>query len=680
MPSSSICWGIEIGAGSIKGLKLEAAGDGVRVLDFIHVPHKAVLSTPGIDQNDALRVGLGAFASQVDLGNASVAISVPGHSAFARFAKLPPVEPKKVPDIVKFEAVQQIPFPIEQVEWDYQTFKSDDSPDIEVGIFAITRDRIMERLTMYEDVGITPDCVTLSPVAAYNALAFDLSFTEKTPGTIILDIGTTSTDLIIAEAGRVWIRTFPIGGHHFTEALVNAFQLSYPKAEKLKREAESSKHARHIFQAMRPIFGDLAQDVQRSIGYYQSLHKDAKLERLIGLGSTFRLPGLRKYLRQQVQMDVFRLEQFKRLSLEGPRAGEFQAQTLQFATAFGLALQGLGMATLEANLMPSTVIKTAMWQRKVKWFGIAAGVAVAAGAAMFVRPFIDNTAVAENPPPKEIADAISQVTTLKTEAQDLLQAGQEDAVAGQVLNLLEGRRLHAMIVNDLGLMLKAAQEKSPGKNGEPVFVVKSFKTQFSPPVDPSADPNYQPPTDGSTPPPPRPKISVTLEVSTSAAATQAEAQKLAISTIDTWLRANAKRPDVPYEIVVGSNPSRVSGTAGGATGSETPAIPTTLTGGPSETMRQDMGRFAPQSGGRGRMSGAVGDEGGRTPPASFDPGTPGQPQTPDASVTAALEYITRTAPIPAPAAVPAGTTITSFLVTWDNMINPPEPKPEGETK
>lgn len=80
------------------------------------------------------------------------------------------------------------------------------------------------------------------------------------------------------------------------------------------------------------------------------------------------------------------------------------------------------------------------------------------------------------------------------------------------------------------------------------------------------------------------------------------------------------------------------------------------------------------------MSGAVGDEGGRTPPASFDPGTPGQPQTPDASVTAALEYITRTAPIPAPAAVPAGTTITSFLVTWDNMINPPEPKPEGETK
>src|SRR5690606_10017633 len=106
--------------------------------------------------------------------------------------KLPPVEPKKVPQIVRFEAQQQIPFPLEEVEWDYQTFRSPNSPDIEAGIFAITKQRINERLAIWQDVGITPDVVTLSPVAAYNALAYDLSFSEETPGAIILDIGTTS--------------------------------------------------------------------------------------------------------------------------------------------------------------------------------------------------------------------------------------------------------------------------------------------------------------------------------------------------------------------------------------------------------------------------------------------------------------------------------------------------------
>jgi type IV pilus assembly protein PilM len=131
---------------------------------------------------------------------------------------------------------------------------------------------------------VTPDLATLSPVAAYNALAADLEFTEDTPGTIIVDIGTTATDIIIADAGRVWVRTFPIGGHQFTDALVTSFKLSYSKAERLKREAEQTKHARHVFQALRPVFTDLVQEIQRSIGFYQSVHEGADLKRVIGLG------------------------------------------------------------------------------------------------------------------------------------------------------------------------------------------------------------------------------------------------------------------------------------------------------------------------------------------------------------------------------------------------------------
>ena len=314
MAASNVCWGIEVGSGAIKAVKLEAEGGRVIVKDFAVIDHPKVLSTPELDQADAMRMAIGTLSNQCDLSKALLAISVPGHQSFARFAKLPPVEPKKVPDIVKFEAVQQIPFPLEEVEWDYQTFVSPDSPDVEVGIFAVTRARILEQLSMVGEFGLTPEIATLGPVAAYNSLAYDLEFTEDTPGTIILDIGTTATDLIIAEAGRVWVRTFPLGGHQFTDALVTSFKLSYSKAERLKREAEQTKHARHVFQAMRPVFTDLVQEVQRSIGYYQSVHAGADLKRLIGMGSTFRLPGLRKYLKQQLHMDVYRIEGFKRVT------------------------------------------------------------------------------------------------------------------------------------------------------------------------------------------------------------------------------------------------------------------------------------------------------------------------------------------------------------------------------
>ncbi|MCC6230719.1 MAG: type IV pilus assembly protein PilM [Phycisphaerales bacterium] len=562
MASSSACWGIEIGAGAVKAIKLEEGSNGVNVLEYIVVPHQKVLSTPGLDQNDAMRIALGQLVSQVDLSKAAIAVSVPGHSAFARFTKLPPVEPKKVPAIVKFEAVQQIPFPLDQVEWDYQTFVSPDSPDVEVGIFAITRDRIMERLQMLQDVGITPDYVNLSPVAAYNALAYDLQFSEQTPGTLILDVGTTSTDVIIAESGRVWVRTFPIGGHQFTDALVNTFKLTYPKAEKLKREADEGPNARHVFQAMRSVFTDLAQDVQRSIGYYQSLHKDAKIVRLVGMGSTFQLPGLRKYLKQQLSMDVYRLEEFKRINTDAikdpARQAHFKDAALQLSTAYGLALQGLGLNAINANLMPTVVVRESMWKTKSRWFAAAAGLAVLAGGAMFIRPFVDSTAIAGSQRPVEIDKAINELNEAKRFADEakVLGSGETDFRAANLLGLTQAREIHSHLINDLGLMMASAEnvaaswqkpEVAPPPGTPGAFTLRAFKTNYlAPGADAPAPKEGESASEAAKPEEGYlGKITVELQASTYSP----EARRFAIATLQKWLKENTKRDGVPYEIV-----------------------------------------------------------------------------------------------------------------------------------
>lgn len=585
MASSNICWGIEIGAGGVRGLKLQADGENIRVLDFISFDHPKVLSTPELDQDDALRVALGMMANQYDLSNAQVAISVPGHQSFARFAKLPPVEPKKVPDIVKFEAVQQIPFPLEDVEWDFQTFVSPDSPEVEVGIFAITRQRIMERLTLLQDVGITPDVATLSPIALYNAFAYDLEFTENTMGTILLDIGTMASDLVIAHSGRVWVRTFPIGGHQFTEALAETFKLPYSKAEKLKREAEQSKHARHVFQAMRPVFTDLVQEVQRSIGYYQSLHPNSDLKRLIGVGSTFALPGLRKYLKQQLQMDVYKLEQFKRISVDGPRAGEFQTASINLSTAYGLALQGLRLAALEANLMPVKLVREAMWRRKTAWFGAAAAVAAAASAALFIRPMMDNAAVTAAGTPAQFQQAINDANARKANAQEkgVLAGGGDRLAAEQTIQMFDSKEIFGHIVSDVGAMLASAERQRGNLRGDaPVYAVNKISTDYRPgksdaAATPSAGMGYgremEDPGEFSEFVAPRPgmpggpmgarpglgaastsgepsevrdkpRIYVEMQLTTIAP----DPYKFTTDTIEQWLRENVKRAGLPYEI------------------------------------------------------------------------------------------------------------------------------------
>jgi len=477
MASSTACWGIEIGASAIRAIKLEATGEStVRVADFAVIPHAKPLSMPGVEVNDVLRVSLGALVSQADLSKASLAISIPGQNAFMRFAKLPPVEPKRVPQIVKFEAMQQIPSGLEEVEWDYQTFVAPDSPEVEVGIFAVKKEAVAQRLTLMQDVGTMPNYVSLGPIAVYNALAYDLDFNMESPGTVIVDVGTMSTDLIVATPGRMWGRTFPIGGHQFTEALVAQFQLSYQKAEKLKREAEDTKHARQVLQTLRPVFTDLAQDIQRSIGYFQSMNKDARLTRLIGVGETFNLPGLRKYLKQQLSLDVYRIEEFKKISIEGERAQAFKDASLGMCTAYGLALQGLGMNAVSCNLMPVTVIRESMWKDKIKWFGIAAGLALAGSGAMFIRPLLDNFAVKARPVDASIARTLAQAQQLKQDAEreGVIGTGDPDLRAANVLALGARRDVMSQIDGDVREMLGAGVSKE----GVPSYELMNLTTSY----------------------------------------------------------------------------------------------------------------------------------------------------------------------------------------------------------
>ncbi|MBL8762953.1 MAG: type IV pilus assembly protein PilM [Phycisphaerae bacterium] len=690
--ASNVCWGIELGACEIKAIKLERSGEGVTVLEYVVIPHKLVLSSPEVDAKEAMRVALGELVAQHNLTGSAVAVSVPGHSAFARFAKLPPVEPKKVPDIVKFEAVQQIPFPIDDVEWDYQTFANPDSPEVEVGIFAITRERVMEKLALWSDVGITPDHLTISPLAAYNAIAFDLAFTEKTPGTVIVDVGTTSTDLIVAEAGRVWIRTFPIGGHQFTEALVGAFKLTYPKAERLKREAEQSKHARHVLQAMRPVFGDLCQDIQRSIGYYQSLHRDAKLTRLIGLGSTFQLPGLRKFLSQQLQMEVMRPEQFQRATVDDARAEDFKARAVNLCVAYGLALQGLDLQTVSANLMPVSVVREAVWSRKTKWFAAAAGIALAAGAVSFIKPMADRSALAGLVKPTVIDQAKNELKRLRGEWTKVEGEYKPDPRAGAIGLLLERRDIYPHLVSDLSGMLEDARVKLGDTAGEgKSFVFGKWDTRYVRPAGASAG-EEQPQEGGeqnNAAPPKGPKfefgkVQLTLEVQTTAA----NAEKAVAETIQKWLFDHADRKGVPYTIHQDSvlfkvkNKTLVADKGGpgaaGATASAASATPPEITpAGTGEPGRRRGGRPTQGGGEHGRPSNVFGenDPGGEVSDrphgelivVNIGDGPSGGPGVP--VTNAKLEEL---APLPAPPTLgKPGETVTVIEVTWEAILRGP---------
>jgi len=123
MATPRFAWGIDIGNRALKAIRLSPGPAGIVIDDFDVVEHEQVLSNAGDNREPLITQALANFVQRHDLRGVPVAICVSGQASFARFIKLPPVEPRKIPEIVKFEAIQQIPFPLDEVEWSYQLFQ-----------------------------------------------------------------------------------------------------------------------------------------------------------------------------------------------------------------------------------------------------------------------------------------------------------------------------------------------------------------------------------------------------------------------------------------------------------------------------------------------------------------------------------------------------------------------------
>jgi len=396
-------WGIDIGQAGLKALKLryDAENEQAVAVAFDYVPHPKILSQPDAIPEELIPQALEKFLSRNDTKGDAIAMSVPGQTALTRFIQLPPVESSKVKEIVKYEAKQQIPFALEDVIWDYQTLGGGMEEggfmlEAEVGLFAMKKDQVAQHIQPFQDAKLELDLIQVAPLSLYNFLSYDLLGMRKDdefPGmdeyTIVLDMGADNTTLLVSNGVKIWIRNVPIGGNHFTRALTKEMKLTFAKAEHLKCNATKAPDPRAVFQALRPVFNDYVAEIQRSIGYFSSVNRDAAISRVIGMGNGFRLAGLQKFLQQNLQYDVGRVDVFQGLTGDAVVAAPlFEENILTFAVAYGLALQGLNQTRIHTTLLPTEISTARAIRRKKPWAVVSAAsllLAAATSAAVYAN-------------------------------------------------------------------------------------------------------------------------------------------------------------------------------------------------------------------------------------------------------------------------------------------------------
>ena len=376
-----------------------------------------------------------------------VQVAISGHAVFSRFVKLPPVEPEKVYQIIQYEAQQNVPFPMNEVVWDYQLI-SGASGDVDVMLAAIKSDIIAGICDCVRFTGLQPNLVDVAPMALYNAVRYN--YDNLPPCTLVVDIGARSTDLIFLEAGRVFSRSVPVAGNQITQAIMNEFGISFDDAEAMKKahayvafggayEGPQSETVDKVSKSVRSMMARLHQELNRSINFYRSQQGGQQPSLLLLTGGSSVIPYTDTFLREKLNVETDYFNPFNNVAVsEQIPAEQVGAHACEMGQLVGLALRQLHTCPIEINLLPPKAEEEKKFKRKQPLFALAAAavlLTLVAWALFYARM----TGATE----RIRAQIDSRVAELSSVERQLKVAEDETAkVEGQIAKLtaLEGRR------------------------------------------------------------------------------------------------------------------------------------------------------------------------------------------------------------------------------------------------
>jgi type IV pilus assembly protein PilM len=308
-----------------------------------------------------------------------VLLSISGQSVFMRFVKLPPVDPAQVEQVVKFEAQQNVPFPIDEVTWDYQMMPTRTSGnEAEAVIVAIKKEVIEAEVEAVERVGVKIKRVEVAPFALLNAFRYSEIQTDDC--SLIIDMGARSTNLVFVEKNSFWIRNVPIAGNQISQSICNEMQEPFTAAETLKKgkgfvslggvyaDPDDADAAR-ISKLIRSTMTRLHVDINRSIAYYRTTLGGAAPKRVFLTGGSSQLPYLDLFIADKLSLPVAYFNPIRNVNLDPSiNRNYLQQNSCYTAELVGLALRETGSCPAEISLEAPVLAARANKRRKQPYF------------------------------------------------------------------------------------------------------------------------------------------------------------------------------------------------------------------------------------------------------------------------------------------------------------------------
>ncbi|HRJ11527.1 MAG TPA: type IV pilus assembly protein PilM, partial [Prosthecobacter sp.] len=271
-----------------------------------------------------IRLGVQELASKLRLKGAAAHYAVAGHTVFSRFVKLPPVQKDRVAQIVEFEAKQNVPFPINEVTWDYEIV-SEGGGETEVILVAMKSETLNEINDQVAAAGMRTALVDLAPLALFNA--FRYSYPDVDEPCVIIDLGARSTNMVFVEDGKFFTRNVLVGGASITAAIAKEFGIGFAEAERQKvmngfvaQGGAVMEHEDPEIAALSKVIRNAATrlhgEVMRTINFYRTQQGGAAPQRVFICGGGALLGNMALFLEEKLKLPVEILNPLRGVQLD----------------------------------------------------------------------------------------------------------------------------------------------------------------------------------------------------------------------------------------------------------------------------------------------------------------------------------------------------------------------------
>jgi len=422
---------------------------------------------------------LQGLLAEKPFGSKNVNICAPGYHTFSKFVKLPPVDTSKVTQIIQYEAQQNVPFPLEEVVWDYQILGAAPSGDLEVLLVAVKSDIVEGLFGTADKVGLRLQLVDVSPAALCNA--FRYNYGDLDGCTMLLDIGAKTSNLLFFEKGNVYARGINIGANAITQDFSKESKLAFDEAERLKieegfvslggaYEEPENPHQAAISKIARQVLTRLHIQVNQTIQFYRGQQGGSPPDRLFLSGGATSMPYTAQFFSEKLNLPVEYFNPLRNLQLDdGLNREELAKVAHSMGEVVGLGLRNLAHCPVELNLMPKSSRTRQEFNQKKPY--LAASVFCLIFIVFIYGWFFERVANDK----QEALDKLKAIVAPLQQSEQRLRdavAGLKrgEAEAGQFEAWSSDRVYWARLLGEMREALIAVEAKKQGEFGRPVGV------------------------------------------------------------------------------------------------------------------------------------------------------------------------------------------------------------------